>query len=1054
MKKLLILFILFLCSRSVNAQTINVTQVLAEKKTNAWFKGVLTVDSAIRLPSHDTTYTPSRIFTLTVRAQDNTPYLWIGTRWVAFALTGGTYVNSFNNRIGVVVPVDGDYDASMVTNAVDETQLYFNPVWIASLDYGKLTGAPALFNPVQGYGIIVGSVYPNNTFSFDSATVHPVVDVNKVSDSVFSVQINNRPLKFITLPGRGGGTGGVGTVTLFSFNPANGIIGSVSTATSTPSLTLGTTLNGIVYANGTSFLSANIGAGLSFLSGTLANTITNNNQLANGSNFISNISGLVVPGNNATVTGAGTSFNPYVIGFSGAVLGGTNGSTDSIKHLPVDTSAAPRNGDVLAFDSVNHKWYLTPNGTGGVGGSVTLFSFTPANGFTGVVTNATTTPNLTLTMQNAVDNGLTKGISAYTAADFNLTSGVVAIDYTNGQKATASVPGFLTAADWTTFNNKISGSLASGNIYVGNVSNVATAVAMSGDVFISNSGVTTIQSSVVTYAKIQNVLSQRLLGRYAGTTGVTQEISLNYTLALNSGTGVLSADTTKIATRRYVDSLVNLTDSILLRTPGVGTGAIPLAFASGGNLVIPKIAPGGGIVFTVAGDSLITISSTGTGIVPTLQQVFTAGSTFTGNNTITAAGFTLSVSGGVLAMTSSRFEEAQGASVAAANNLTLGSDGTLFPITGNTQINAITTTNFQAGSRIAFIFTGTPTIKNNTAGGGGTAPMLLAGRVDYNATAGDYIAFQYNGTNWYETNRKVSASVGSYVFSNGITESPVGTVKLGGTFASTTLDGLTTGQLLIQGSTSTANGLFYVNNTLASGNNVAIKGQSIDGGGVVGISSTNSAVSGTSTSGSGGAFQSTSGPGVTATSTSGLGGSFTIAPSSTSTVVTIANFVRSSTGTAANGIGGSLDFYIKSTTGTSLVNTIQSKLTDATGATATSQLTFRGITGGGTMTDLLIIDGNGSLTTTGGRLDNIVTTAAGTYTILATDFTVIATGTTSTWTFPAAVTKRRLNLVNHGSGAVTLGTAVTTANATTTTNLAAGASYDIQYDGTVWRKIN
>lgn len=40
---------------------------------------------------------------------------------------------------------------------------------------------------------------------------------------------------------------------------------------------------------------------------------------------------------------------------------------------------------------------------GGSGGTVTSFSFTDANGFTGVVTNPTTTPNLTLTT-NIGDN--------------------------------------------------------------------------------------------------------------------------------------------------------------------------------------------------------------------------------------------------------------------------------------------------------------------------------------------------------------------------------------------------------------------------------------------------------------------------------------------------------------------------------------------------------------------------------------------------------------------------------------------------------------------------
>ena len=45
-----------------------------------------------------------------------------------------------------------------------------------------------------------------------------------------------------------------------------------------------------------------------------------------------------------------------------------NTSVDSLKKMWVDT-ANNRNGYVLAFDSTNHKWYLTAGGTGGSGGS-------------------------------------------------------------------------------------------------------------------------------------------------------------------------------------------------------------------------------------------------------------------------------------------------------------------------------------------------------------------------------------------------------------------------------------------------------------------------------------------------------------------------------------------------------------------------------------------------------------------------------------------------------------------------------------------------------------
>jgi len=56
----------------------------------------------------------------------------------------------------------------------------------------------------------------------------------------------------------------------------------------------------------------------------------------------------------------------------------------------------------------------------------------------------------------AVDDGATEGLASFTTNDFNTTAGNVAIDYTNGQKATTDQPGFITDTDWDTFNDKVS----------------------------------------------------------------------------------------------------------------------------------------------------------------------------------------------------------------------------------------------------------------------------------------------------------------------------------------------------------------------------------------------------------------------------------------------------------------------------------------------------------------------------------------------------------------------------------------------------------------------
>lgn len=122
--------------------------------------------------------------------------------------------------------------------------------------------------------------------------------------------------------------------------------------------------------------------------------------------------------------------------------------------------------------------------------------------------------------------------------------------------------------------------------------------------------------------------------------------------------------------------------------------------------------------------------------------------------TVTGINYTLWVDDGP-----SRFDGrvlgAKGADLTAAGDLTLGADGNFWDVTGSTTINAITTSGWTAGSRITLKFEAAVTVKHNTAGGAGTATMLLAGAADMSATANDTLSLLYDGTNWLETGRAV-----------------------------------------------------------------------------------------------------------------------------------------------------------------------------------------------------------------------------------------------------------------------------------------------------------
>lgn len=88
--------------------------------------------------------------------------------------TGGG-VSTWNTRTGAVLPATGDYSAAQVTNAVDTTQSYSNPAWIATLAWGKITGVPALVNSFNGR---TGSVMPQ-TSDYSAAQVTNAVDTTQ-----------------------------------------------------------------------------------------------------------------------------------------------------------------------------------------------------------------------------------------------------------------------------------------------------------------------------------------------------------------------------------------------------------------------------------------------------------------------------------------------------------------------------------------------------------------------------------------------------------------------------------------------------------------------------------------------------------------------------------------------------------------------------------------------------------------------------------------------------------------------------------------------------------
>lgn len=142
----------------------------------------------------------------------------------------------------------------------------------------------------------------------------------------------------------------------------------------------------------------------------------------------------------------------------------TSGTNTHVFNLP--TASASNRGVLSTGDwtNFNNKQNLlvsgtnikTINGTSVLGsGNIT----TPSGTITSItasspLTGGTITSTGTIGISDAAADGITKGAATFTASDFNSASGVISIDYANGQEATGSTKGFLTAANWTLFNGK------------------------------------------------------------------------------------------------------------------------------------------------------------------------------------------------------------------------------------------------------------------------------------------------------------------------------------------------------------------------------------------------------------------------------------------------------------------------------------------------------------------------------------------------------------------------------------------------------------------------
>jgi len=192
--------------------------------------------------------------------------------------------------------------------------------------------------------------------------------------------------------------GGTGTVTSVSVVTANGFAGSVATATTTPAITLSTTITGILKGNGTAISAAT--AGTDYVTASSTNTFTNKtydtagagNSFSINSTAITAVTGTgaVVLANTPTLitpvigVATGTSLDVSGVletgtngGYAGGATGGNGGSGIVVISFPEDGStgvSTSSTGGTITSSGGNQIHTFTSDGTW------TMVAYVPSNG--------------------------------------------------------------------------------------------------------------------------------------------------------------------------------------------------------------------------------------------------------------------------------------------------------------------------------------------------------------------------------------------------------------------------------------------------------------------------------------------------------------------------------------------------------------------------------------------------------------------------------------------------------------------------------------------------
>ena len=525
---------------------------------------------------------------------------------------------------------------------------------------------------------------------------------------------------------------------------ANGFAGTINYTPTNADVTLSTTVTGLVKGNGTALSAATSGTDYSLpvlvssangFAGTVVNGISNATVTmkttitgllkGNGTAISAAISGTdYAPATSGTSilygNGAG-GFSNVTIGSGVSFIGGTLSATGSGGTITSVTGTAP----------ISSSGGTTPN-----------ISITQSS--------ATTSGYLSSTDWNTFNNKQPSGtyVTSVTATSPVLSSGGTTPNISMGA-ASSSASGYLTSTDWTTFNNKGSGSVTSvalslPSIFSVSGSPVTTSGTLTGTLTTQTAntvfaGPSTGSAATPTFRALvsADIPSLNYVTSVSGTSPISVTSGYTPTVSITqagvSSSGYLSSTDWNTFNNKGSGTVTSITSSTL--SIG-GTSAIPTvnltsgivtAGTTGSSTLIPVIT-----VDTYGRVTNVTTASNPQGTVTSVSGTGSVnGITLTG--TVTSSG-SLTLGGTLSGIGNSQLTNSTISGVALGSNL--------FSLTAGTGVSFSSGTTYNGSAAITINATGTGGTVTSVAA---TVPSFLSISGSPITTSGT-LAISYSGT--------------------------------------------------------------------------------------------------------------------------------------------------------------------------------------------------------------------------------------------------------------------------------------------------------------------